>query len=67
VVFAIVGGLIFLAAYNANPSQQVGIDAALATLMKQPYGVWLLGLVALGLMAFGFYSLLGALWFRFKK
>ena len=67
VVFAIVGGLIFLAAYNANPSQQVGIDAALATLMKQPYGVWLLGLVAVGLMAFGFYSLLGALWFRFKK
>jgi len=67
VVFAIVGGLIFLAAYNANPSQPVGIDAALATLMKQPYGIWLLGIVALGLMAFGFYSLLGALWFRFRK
>ena len=67
VVFALVGGLIFLAAYNANPSQPVGIDVALVTLVKQPYGIWLLGIVALGLMAFGFYSLLGALWFRFRK
>ena len=67
VVFALVGGLIFLAAYHANPSQPVGMDAALATLLKQPYGIWLLGIVAVGLMAFGFYSLLGALWFRFRR
>src|SRR5450759_2974997 len=66
VVFALVGGLIFLAAYNSNPSQPVGIDAALATLLHQPYGIWLLGIIAVGLVAFGFYSLLGAIWFRFK-
>jgi hypothetical protein len=67
VVFAVVGILIFLAAYHANPSQPVGIDAALATLLHQPYGIWLLGIVAAGLIAFGFYSLLGALWFRFRR
>jgi hypothetical protein len=67
VVFSVVGGLISLAAYQANPSQPVGMDTALATLMRQPYGIWLLGIVALGLIAFGFYSMLGALWFRLKK
>ena len=67
VVFALVGVLIFLAAYNANPAQPVGMDAALATLMHQPYGIWLLGVVAVGLMAFGFYSLLCAAWLRFRK
>ena len=67
VVFAVVGGLIALAAYRANPSQPVGMDTALTTLMHQPYGIWLLGIIALGLIAFGFYSMLGALWFRLKK
>jgi hypothetical protein len=67
VVLAVVGGLISLAAYRVNPSQPIGMDAALATLMHQPYGVWLLGVVAVGLMAFGFYSLLSAAWLRLKR
>lgn len=67
VVFAVVGALITLAAYQANPRQPVGMDTALATLMHQPYGVWLLGIIAVGLIAFGFYSMLGALWFRLKR
>jgi hypothetical protein len=67
VVFSFVGGLIALAAYRANPSQPVGMDTALATLMHQPFGIWILGIVALGLIAFGFYSMLGALWFRLKR
>jgi hypothetical protein len=67
VVFSVVGGLIALAAYQANPSQPIGMDTALATLMHQPYGIWILGIVALGLIAFGFYSMLGALWFRLKS
>jgi len=43
------------------------MDTALATLMRQPYGIWLLGIVAVGLIAFGFYSMLSALWFRLKR
>lgn len=67
VVFALVGGLITLAAYQTNPSQPIGMDTALATLMHQPYGIWLLGVVAVGLVAFGFYSILCALWFRLRR
>jgi len=67
VVFAVVGGLISLGAYQANPRQPVGMDTALATLMHQPYGIWLLGIVALGLIAFGLYSMLGAAWFRLRN
>ena len=67
IVLAVVGSLISLAAYQANPSQPVGMDTALATLLHQPYGIWLLGIVALGLIAFGFYSLLSALWLRLKR
>jgi FtsH-binding integral membrane protein len=67
VVFALVGGLISLAAYHSNPTQPVGIDAALKTLMHQTYGILLLGIIAVGLMAFGAYSLLSAAWFRIKR
>jgi len=67
VVLTVVGGLISFAAYSANPSQPIGMDTALATLLHQPYGIWLLGIVALGLIAFGAYSVLSALWFRLKR
>jgi hypothetical protein len=67
VVLALVGGLIVVAAYRANPSQPIGMDAALATLLHQPYGIWLLGIVAVGLIAFGCYSMLSAFWFRLKR
>jgi hypothetical protein len=67
VVLALVGGLIVFAAYHANPSQPIGMDAALATLLHQPYGIWLLGIVAVGLIGFGCYSMLSAFWFRLKR
>jgi len=66
-IIALVGLLIFLAAYQFTPNKAVGIDAALTTLMHQPYGIWLLGIVALGLIAFGIYSMLSAAWFRLKR
>jgi hypothetical protein len=67
VVFAAVGFLIGLAAYQSNPSQPIGMDAALGSLLKLPYGLWLLGIIAVGLVAFGFYSMMSALWFRLKR
>jgi hypothetical protein len=67
IIFAIVGGLLCLAAYQSNPRQEFGIDAALIALRDQPYGIWLLGIVAVGLMAFGIYSMLTALWFREQR
>ena len=57
VVFAITGWFFIRAALNANPSETGGLDKALQTLAHQPYGLWLLGLVALGVAAYGIYVL----------
>jgi len=67
IVFAIVGFFFFLAAYYANPARAQGVNGALDYLAKQPYGLWLMGIVAIGLIAFGVYSLMTAAWFRFQR
>lgn len=67
VVFAMTGVFLALAAYQANPEKAQGIDGALLALARQPYGFLLLGVVAVGLIAFGIYSLTGAAWFRLRR
>ncbi|ATO13857.1 hypothetical protein CO540_08465 [Micromonospora sp. WMMA2032] len=54
-VFAITGLLIVVAAVKYDPEKARGLDAALRTLRDQPYGPWLLALMALGIAAFGVY------------
>lgn len=66
-IFALIGGLMVLAVYYSNPNQAIGIDTVLKTILSQPFGIWLLGIVALGLIAFGIYSMLSAAWFRLKR
>jgi hypothetical protein len=56
VVFLIVGLFLIIAAVKHNPGDAKGLDAALVELLKQPFGPWLLGVVALGLLAYGVYS-----------
>ena len=53
VTFIIIGGFLISAAVQTDPHQTKGLDAALLTLAQQPYGSWLLGIVALGLVAYG--------------
>ncbi|WP_238146670.1 DUF1206 domain-containing protein [Ornithinimicrobium murale] len=53
----VVGALIGTAALQADPDQPTGLDAALKTLRDQPLGEVLLLLVAVGLAAYGLYSL----------
>jgi hypothetical protein len=67
IVFAIVGGFLVLAAYQANPGNARGFDGALRFLAHQPYGIYLLGIVAAGLIAFGIYSWMSAAWFRLTR
>jgi hypothetical protein len=67
VVFAMIGVFLFLAAYRHDPSQAQGIDGVLATLLQQPSGPWLLGIVALGLIAFGIYSAVSGIMLRFRR
>lgn len=67
VVFALIGLFLVLAAYQHDSSRAQGIDGALAALLHQPYGPWLLGVVAAGLVAFGFYSAMSGLWLQLKR
>ena len=55
VAYTIVGVLLVLAAVRFDPNKARGLDAALRLLASQSYGPWLLGLVALGIAAFGVY------------
>jgi hypothetical protein len=56
IVFSLVGILVVVAAVTFDPDKARGMDAALRQVAAQPYGPWLLSLMALGLMCFGVYS-----------
>ena len=62
IVFAIAGALVLDAAITFNPAKSTGLDGALRTLADRAYGPWLLGALALGLIAFGIYGLAAARW-----
>jgi len=57
VVFVMIGLFLVNAALQHDPNQAVGIDGALKRLVAQPYGPALLLVTALGLAAYGIYSL----------
>ncbi|MBA3905392.1 MAG: DUF1206 domain-containing protein [Pseudonocardiales bacterium] len=50
---ALIGILVVFAAIQFDPAKASGLDAALRGLAQQPFGPWLLALVALGLAAYG--------------
>lgn len=64
VVFGLVGIFLIKAAVDYNPSKAVGLDGALAKIVHRSYGPFLLGVVAVGLIAFALYSLSDA---RYRK
>lgn len=66
VVFALIGLFLVQAAYFANASAAKGLDGALLALVQKPYGQVLLAIVAIGLIAFGIYSMLLARWARIQ-
>jgi hypothetical protein len=57
VVFGIIGIFLAVAAWRENPNEARGLGGALHALEEQPYGPWLLGVVAIGLSAYGIYEL----------
>jgi hypothetical protein len=60
VVFCIIGWFLIQAATQYDASQAGGLGEALQTLAQQPYGPWLLGIIALGLIAYGIYMVVQA-------
>jgi hypothetical protein len=66
VVYAIIGIFLVQAGLTFDPSKAGGLGEALQTLASQPYGVWVLAATALGLVAYGLYSLALALFRRIQ-
>jgi hypothetical protein len=64
IVFGLVGVFLIKAAIDYSPSKAVGLDGALAKIVHRSYGPFLLGVVAVGLIAFALYSLSDA---RYRK
>lgn len=60
VVFGLTGLFLIQAATQHNAEQAGGLDQALQTLARQPYGPWLLGAVALGLIAYSLFMFVEA-------
>jgi hypothetical protein len=56
VAYGITGVLVLMAAITYDPNKARGMDAALKTLAGHTYGRWLLGLIALGFVAFAVFS-----------
>jgi hypothetical protein len=60
IVFLICGGFLAQAAWRADPSEAKGLGGALAELASQPFGRYLLGAAAAGLVCYGIYCVLNA-------
>ncbi len=64
IVFVLVGCFFVVAALQQDASEATGLSGALDTIRQQPYGGFLLAVVALGLVAFGVYSIIEAVYRR---
>jgi hypothetical protein len=60
IAFVLLGGFLLAAALHADPSEARGLDGALASLAGQPFGPYLLTVVAAGLAAYGVFGLVEA-------
>lgn len=56
-MFALIGVYLIRAALRRHAQYAVGIAGALGTFRQQPYGAWILGTVAAGLMAYGLWQI----------
>ena len=66
VVFFIIGLFLIQAAWRARAEEARGLGGALRTLEQQPYGPYVLGAVALGLVAYGLYMFVEARYRRMR-
>lgn len=60
IVSVITGYFFIQAAKSSDPSQAKTTEGALQSIQQQPYGAWLMGIVALGLFAYGIHLMVQA-------
>jgi hypothetical protein len=58
IVFLLIGYFFIQTAITADPDKTQGLDGALSKIAQQPYGQWLLGIVAAGLVLYGVFQIL---------
>ena len=58
IAFGIIGLLLIQAAVQSDPDEVQGLGGALQTLAEETFGQWILGVVAVGLVAYAIYMLL---------
>ena len=66
VVFGVIGIFLVQAALQTDPDEARGLGGALNTLASQPFGPYLLGAVALGLVAYGIFMFVMARYRRIE-
>ena len=64
VTFTLVGWFVLQAGLHRDPTQVRGFSGAFVFLLTQPYGHFVLGVVALGFIALGVHSFTCARWMR---
>lgn len=66
IVFGVMGIFLMLAALHSNPQEARGLGGALQTLDRQPFGPYILGIVALGFVAYGAFMFVVARYRRIR-
>ena len=62
VTVGLIGAFLVQAALETDPQQAKGLDAALHAVLERPYGPVLLGLTAIGVLAYALWSFIEAAW-----
>ena len=57
IVFLLVGSFLVRAALYYNPEEAKGLEGVFDTIAQRPFGQWMMGVVAAGLIAYGIYTL----------
>jgi hypothetical protein len=58
IIFGVIGWFLIQAAMRYSPAEARGLEGTLEALRDQPYGPYLLGLVAIGLFAYGVFQII---------
>ena len=64
VVFLVIGWFVVQAGIHHDAGQVQGFGGAFLFLLSQPFGHWVVGIIALGFVALGFHSFACARWIR---
>ncbi len=64
VIFAIIGGLFDYAAWTFDSDKAAGVGDAMRTLRDQPFGAYLFGAIALGLVCYGAFQIIKGIYRR---